>query len=76
MSHKPAHPEKNDHVLMEMVMHDLKAESPETDKKNLNGATQMGWSGSSVSPYRAAYIKSHILSIRSDVPQTSGNLLE
>lgn len=36
----------------------------------------MGWSGSSVSQYRAAYMKSHSLSIRSDAPQTSGNLLE
>lgn len=76
MSHKPTQPEEIDHVLMEMAVHDLKAESPETDKKNLNGATQMDWGGSSVSPYRAAYMKSHSLSIRSDVPQTSGNLLE
>lgn len=76
MSHKPTQPEEIDHVLMEMAVHDLKVEPPETDKKNLNGATLMDWSGSSVSPYRAAYMKSHSLSIRSDVPQTSGNLLE
>ena len=39
-----------------------KLDTPVIEKNHLNGDAESDWNGASVSPYRAAYMKSHKLS--------------
>lgn len=77
MSQKLTQPEEIDCILNGMVENDLKVDAPVTENNNyIYGDAQAGRKGAYVSPYRAAYMKSHGLSNGSDLSQQSGNVLE
>ncbi len=74
MSQKLTQPEEIGHILNEMAGNGLKVDEPVKGDKG--GVAPAGWSGSYVPPYRAAYLKSHGLSVRSDPSRQSGKVLE
>lgn len=74
MSQKLTQPEEIDLILNEMAGNVLKVDEPVRGDKC--GVAPAVWHGCYVPPYRAAYMKSHGLSVRSDPPRQSGNILE
>ncbi|KAF0206062.1 MAG: hypothetical protein FD173_536 [Gallionellaceae bacterium] len=58
MSHTLSQPEEIDCVLMEMAKNGLEKNAPFTDKGHSIRAAQESWSGSYITPYRAALMRS------------------
>lgn len=52
-------PEEIDQILKSIQANDMKLDKPVTDNQHLSGTRREGWIAGYVSPYRAAYIKSH-----------------
>lgn len=58
MSHTLSQPEEIDCVLMEMAKNGMEMEAPFTDKGHFNRDAKESWSGSYITPYRAALMRS------------------